>query len=186
MDDQLRVRQGRMAGIRARLNPAEGVDWEQVYAEELPRVYNFFRYRVGDDRLAEDLTAATFERAWRAKDRYRRDRGAFATWLFSIARREAIDHFRARRDEAPLDALGNLADERPTPEQAASHADDLTRLRALLNDLPARDQELIALKYGAGLTNRAIAQLTGLTESHFATILHRAVSRLRAEWESDK
>ena len=39
---------------------AEEIDWEALYKEYLPRVYNFLRYRVGDELLAEDLTAATF------------------------------------------------------------------------------------------------------------------------------
>lgn len=37
---------------------AVAVDFEAFYQSELPRVYNFFWYRVGDDQIAEDLTAA--------------------------------------------------------------------------------------------------------------------------------
>ncbi len=48
-------------------------DWDQVYAEQLPRVLNFFRYRLGNTADVEDLTARTFEKAWRARHRYRRD-----------------------------------------------------------------------------------------------------------------
>ena len=58
---------------------------------------------------------------------------------------------------------------------------DFARLSALLTHLEARERELVALKYGAGLTNRAIAELTGLSESNVGTILHRVVTRLRAE-----
>jgi len=75
----------------------EEVDWESVYAEALPRVYNFFRYRVGDETLAEELTAAVFEKAWRARDRYRRDLSTFSTWLLTIARHLATDYFRKKR-----------------------------------------------------------------------------------------
>jgi DNA-directed RNA polymerase specialized sigma24 family protein len=42
-------------------------NWDAVYAEQLPRVYNFFRYRLGNDALAEDLTSRTFEKAWAAR-----------------------------------------------------------------------------------------------------------------------
>ena len=63
---------------------AEEIDWEAAYKEYLPRVYNFFRYRVGDRALAEDLTAATFEKAWRGRSRFRHDLSAFSTWLFTI------------------------------------------------------------------------------------------------------
>jgi len=48
--------------------------------------------------------------------------------------------------------------------------------------LSEREQELIALKYGAELDNRQIAKLTGLTESNVGTILHRAVLTLRRQW----
>ena len=78
-------------------------DWEQVYAEQLPRVLNFFRYRLGDTADAEDLTARTFEKAWRARHGYRRDVAGFATWLLTIARNVAIDHLRARQRHEPLE-----------------------------------------------------------------------------------
>ena len=67
-------------------------DWETVYAEHLPRVYNFFRFRIGDCADVEDLTSATFEKAWRARHRYRRDLSGFATWLLTIARNVATDY----------------------------------------------------------------------------------------------
>ena len=60
---------------------------------------------------------------------------------------------------------------------------DYARLSILLSQLADRDRELVALKYGAGLTNRAIAGLSGLSESNVAVILHRAVQTLREEWE---
>jgi len=76
------------------ISPAQEVDWAVVYQAELPRLYNFFRYRVGDDRVAEDLTAETFEKAWRNRRRYRHDLSAFSTWLFTIAKHVAADYFR--------------------------------------------------------------------------------------------
>jgi DNA-directed RNA polymerase specialized sigma24 family protein len=36
-------------------------DWDAVYAEQLPRVYNFLRYRVANNAVAEELTSRTFE-----------------------------------------------------------------------------------------------------------------------------
>ncbi len=38
-------------------------DWNAVYQRELPRIYNYFRYRFGDNAIAKDLTSATFEKA---------------------------------------------------------------------------------------------------------------------------
>lgn len=169
------------AKVWARAVPAVEVDWDAVYAEQLPGVYNFFRYRVGDGAVAEDLTSITFEKAWRARNRYRRDLGGFATWLLAIARNVAVDHFRATRAHAPLEEAAGVATG-TTPEDLAERRSDLDRLGRLLETLPARERELIAFKYGAGITNRAIARMTGLSESNVGTLLHRTVQTLRARW----
>jgi RNA polymerase sigma-70 factor (ECF subfamily) len=157
-------------------------DWEQVYAEQLPRVLNFFRYRLGDTPDVEDLTARTFEKAWNARHRYRRDVAGFATWLLTIARNVAIDHLRARHVHEPLDEAAGVPAADVTPEQRLLQHSEAERLAALLETLPARQRELIAMKYGAGMTNRAIARATGLSESNVGTTLHRAVESLRVRW----
>jgi RNA polymerase sigma-70 factor (ECF subfamily) len=164
--------------------PATEADFAVLYRAELPRVYNFFRYRVGDGPLAEDLTSETFEKAWRNRARYNRDLAAFTTWLFTIARRVAVDHFRRHRPEVALADVAHLTDDETMEDQTQKQA-DFARLSALLARLADRDRELVALKYGAGLTNRTIAGLTRLSESNVGVILHRALQALRAEWESN-
>jgi RNA polymerase sigma-70 factor (ECF subfamily) len=157
------------------------VDWDALYAEQLPRVYNFFRYRCANPADAEDLTSITFEKAWRGRDRFRRDKGSFTTWLFTIARNAAIDHFRAHTPSVPLDEAAAVA-AIGTPEDETLLRSDARRLTDLLPTLSDRDRELIALKYGAGMTNREIARAMGLSESNVGTILHRAVQALRERW----
>jgi RNA polymerase sigma-70 factor (ECF subfamily) len=87
------------------------VDWEAVYAEQLPRVYNYFRFRTGNAWLAEDLTAQTFERAWRARATYRPERGDTGPWLLAIARNVAHSHHR--RGPSPERSLEGA--DRPSP-----------------------------------------------------------------------
>jgi RNA polymerase sigma-70 factor (ECF subfamily) len=159
------------------------VDWDEVYTAYLPCVYNFFVYRVQDTHLAEDLTATTFLRAWSSRERYRQDLGAFSTWVFTIARRVAADHFKQQRPMISLEQLPFLPDGTAPPEEVIQQAQMLTRLQALLQSLPIREQELIALKYGAGLNNRQIAQLMQLSESNVGTILSRVIHKLRHQWE---
>lgn len=161
----------------------DALDWDAVYREELPRVYNFHRYRVFDQATAEDLTSVTFEKAWRARDRYRKDRAAVSTWLLSIARNVAIDHFRRVKSRPEVPLGDQEVPDRVTPEDEAARRADRQRLRSLVDGLAPRERELVALKYGAGATNRAISKLTGLSESNVGTILHRTMAALRAEWD---
>ncbi len=158
------------------------VDWEGLYREELPRIYNFFRYRVGDGTVAEDLTSTTFEKAWRFRHQYRRDTSAFSTWLFAIARNVAVDYFRQHRAHVPLEEAYQVPDQQDL-ESAALRRLQFRELSALMNQLPDRERDLLSLKYGSGLTNREIAKATGLNESNIGTILHRTVEKLRVQWD---
>ena len=159
---------------------AEELDWDAVYADQAPRVFNYFRFRLGREADVEDLTARTFEKAWRARAQYRRDLAGFSTWLFKIAENVRID-FQRSKQHLPIDAVEEPAAD-GTPETDAERESDLQRLSRLTRDLPDRERELIALKYGAGINNRQIAQLTGLSESNVGTILHRVVQTLRSRW----
>ncbi len=158
------------------------VDWNAVYRQELPRVYNYFRYRLGDNATAEDLTSATFEKAWRAREKYKRDLAAFSTWLFTIARNVATDHLRTHRALVSFDAL--RAQPAPdSPHATYARTSDIKQLGALLEQLPAHEREVVALKYGAELNNREIAKQLGMSESNVGTTLHRVVNKLRREWD---
>jgi RNA polymerase sigma-70 factor, ECF subfamily len=162
--------------------PSSGeADWDAVYAEHLPRIYNYFRFRLAAEADVEDLTARVFEKAWSARDRYRRDLAAFSTWLYRIAQNVSVDYLRSRRTHAPLEAALEVVADR-TPADDEERRSDLARLAALTATLPDRERDLIALRYGAGLSNRAIAPLVGLTESNVGTILHRTVQTLRSRW----
>jgi RNA polymerase sigma-70 factor (ECF subfamily) len=159
------------------------LDWDTVYWEHLPRVYKYFCYQVGDIALAEDLTATTFVKAWRARREYNPSRGALTTWLLTIARNTATDYYRRERMNLPLETVRlPVTEERPV-EEALEAAQDIVRLNTLLGQLAPRERELIALKYGAGMTNRAMARLLDMSESSVGSALYRAIRWLRAAWE---
>lgn len=156
------------------------LDWDRIYLELAPRVYNYVRFRTGSHRDAEDLTSRTFEKAWGARARYSERRSGISTWLFRIAQNVCIDYARARRAEVAFEETTVITDD--TPERQMERGSDLARLAALTRGFSNRDRELLALKYGAVFTNREIAKLTGLSESNVGTLLHRLVQTLRSQW----
>ncbi len=156
--------------------------WAAVYAEYLPRVYNYFNYWVSDAMTAEDLTAIVFEKAWRNRQRYQANLGAFSTWLFTLARNVARDYFRQPQREVRLEEA-STCEVQDSIEEALTRRENRARLRVWLAQLAPRERELITLKYGAGLTNREIARLTKYSETNVGTILHRVVGQLRKQWE---
>jgi RNA polymerase sigma-70 factor (ECF subfamily) len=150
-------------------------DFARVYDEHVWRIYGFFAYRVGDREAAEDLTQATFERALRAWSRFDPRRGSERTWLFAIARNLLIDHHRRRSEaweplaEEHLEAVGG------PDERFASTFD----LEPALAQLPPRDREILALRYGGDLSGPEIATLLGLTLANVQQIASRSLRKLR-------
>jgi RNA polymerase sigma factor (sigma-70 family) len=165
---------------RAVVEPAA---FAAIYDHYFPRVYNYVRYRVRDVQTADDITAQIFERALTNIGRFRPERAPFAAWLFAIARNAVTDHLRAekRRRWLSLDVLRDRIGSGPQPEEAAVRGESFAELLAAVARLSDRERDLIALKFGAGLTNRRIAGLTGLGESNVGVILYRAMRRLRGE-----
>jgi RNA polymerase sigma factor (sigma-70 family) len=160
---------------------AESINWKDVYDHLLPRVFHFFFYKVGDKLIAEELTAITFEKAWVSRENYKQDVGAFQFWVFGIAQKVAVDHFRRNRNEVPLDAVDIPS--RQNVEQEVELQVEYERLASILTTLSERERLLVSLKYGAELNNREIARQAGLSESNVGTILFRAVKKLREEWQ---
>lgn len=162
----------------------EDVDWDVTYRELLPKVYHFFCYQTGDTDIAEDMTATTFERAWRGRTRFKRRLGDFSSWLFGIARNVFIDYVRSNQNKISIDDV-NLQSKNEALESGVERKNDFERLRVLLIQLDERERILISLKYGAGFTNREISKMMNLSESNVGTILHRVVTRLRNQWKDE-
>lgn len=159
------------------------VDWDRLYWEQSPRLYNFFRYRTGDSEAAKDLTSRTLMKAWRYRENYKNQLGVFEAWLFQIARNVAIDYLRETA-KAPLPLVDEMMADFSLEAEVQKRL-DARRLSELLNRLPEREQEIIALKFGAEMNNRQIAKVLDLGESNVGTIIHRSIQKLRQEWEFD-
>ncbi len=152
-----------------------------LYDRYFLRVYNYVRYRVPDTPTAEDLTAEIFTRALAKLDTFSPRRGAFASWLFAIARNTVNGyHRRAKlRRLLPLSAARNLPAPAPSPPEHSERKAQRERLLEALGQLSPRERDLLGLRYAAGLRHARIARLTGLSESNVAVIIHRALHKLK-------
>ena len=152
--------------------------FEALYRSSRDDVYAYACTLLRDPAGAEDVTALAFERAFRRRRSFDRRRGEERAWLFGIARNAALDELRRRRRLATL--LTDPEDDRATgPEDDAEEALRRTAVRAALQGMSARDRELIALKFHAGLSNAELAKVLGVSESNAGTILHRTIEKLR-------
>lgn len=152
--------------------------FEGLYRDCRDDLYAYVRGLLRDASAAEDVTALAFERAFRRRRSFDPKRGTRRAWLFGIARNAALDELRRRNRQA------ELPDDAADPDAAdpADSADVALRRAALrkgMGTLKARERELVALKFFAGLSNAEIAAVIGTSESNAGTRLHRVIEKLR-------
>ncbi len=159
-------------------SPRRGeLDFERLYRSSRDDDYAYAAGLLRDRAAAEDVTAAAFERAYRKRSRFNAERGSARAWLFGIARNAALDELRRRGRQAELST--DPVDVASFPDCGDQRSELRLLLDGALGKLEARERELIALKFFAGLSNAEIGRVIGTSASNAGTKLHRTMDKLR-------
>lgn len=146
------------------------------------RVFRYALARLGNPADAEDAAEETFLKMVQAIGRYQVREGVpFGAWLFRIARNEVALHYRRRRGRGPAEPLEealHAAGGDPTADVERKLL--LEEARRAIGRLPEAQQQVIALRLGAGLSTAEIAQVLGKREGNVRVLQHLALSKLRA------
>jgi RNA polymerase sigma-70 factor (ECF subfamily) len=150
-----------------------------LYERHAPAVYRYLLLRSSDAELAEDLSQDVFEKAMDALGGLR-DPASLRAWLMRIAHHRLVNHWsrkERRPDKTPLDALPPGAEAAEMPDHSLESR--LSTEALMLRRLSEREQELLALRFAAGLPMRQIAAQLGCTEAAARQLQYRALKRLR-------
>jgi RNA polymerase sigma factor (sigma-70 family) len=160
----------------ARLEAAVG-DFEAIYREHHAATYRYAVALSGNVADAADITSETFERAFRAIASGGGPKGDVRAWLFVVARRIGTDRWRrlTRRSR-------NLHP--PTASDDLGDANSRIWLEQLVQVLPVRQREVIALRYMKDLSDDQIGRILGLSESGVRSLVARAIATLREHPEA--
>jgi len=143
---------------------------------------------VGDRAVGEEVLQEAYWRVWNQAESYDPAKGPLRPWLFSIARRQALDVLRrqsvrpaAARDDSEarrLETAPALDEDVPVAvEQAIAAA----QLRGALDQLSAEQKRVLELAYFGGLTRQEIAQVTGTPLGTVHTRARLGLQALRAK-----
>ena len=160
-----------------------------LYHRYVGRIHAFAHRRTWTREAAEDVTAATFERAYRNLERFDPDGAGFGPWLYRIAANELVDHYRREgrsRSRRGQRALRALADEHTVDDlDGIEREEDVRLMLSALDKLRPRYQEALTLRYLADLSADDAAEAMGCTKPVLAVTLHRALGALRRAIEVD-
>lgn len=101
----------------------------------------------------------------------------------TVSLQESLD---TGKDDSAL-TLSDLLQDTACMEETCEKKDDAARLRDLIEALPARERQLVLLRYGLGgqppLTQSETAQLLGISRSYVSRLETHALEQIRAQWE---
>ena len=156
------------------------------WLEEFKGPLHSFLRRMAGDSAADDLFQEVFVKALGAAKTYE-DRKRPAAWLFTIARRLALDHLRRARPEVSLDQSAEegaswaetLPGKDPRPEAELESGETNARIMAAIDSLPLDQREVFLLREHGGLSFKEISGALGIPLNTALGRMHYAVAKLR-------
>src|SRR5438093_10136141 len=179
VDEQRRSRE---AELVRRAQAGDRPAFEQLYRDNVGRVYALCFRMAGTADLAEELAQDVFVRAWEKLGTFRGD-SAFSSWLHPLTVNVALTERRSRRRRtARVMTTDDLAPfEKPTRAPGPEAGLDLEKALATL---PPGARSVFVLHDVEGYRHHEIAALTGVAEGTSKAQLHRARRMLREALQS--
>ena len=156
--------------------------FDDFYGRHSRQAYGLAVRILGDRPLAEDAVQEAFINVWRTASRFDAERGAPATWLFTLVHRRSVDAVR-RQQKHTYDTIDRRHENAEEPD--FGDLDFSPRaVRAQLALLPRHERELLAWAHYEGLTQSEIAVRTGLPLGTVKSRMFQAYGKLRAAFGS--
>ena len=145
-----------------------------VAKDHLDEVYRYLVFLTADPVLAEDLTAETFEKAFRSWKRFDPRRGGEKAWLCQLARSRALDYFRSevRRRRRETEASGRQPVSEALCEGLSPELDNALR------SLSAAEREVVVLRVVLELSAAETARILRIGRTACSMRLARALQKL--------
>jgi RNA polymerase sigma-70 factor (ECF subfamily) len=152
-----------------------------LYLRYAEPVFRYLYSRLGNVHEAEDLTAQTFLAAFESFKSFRQE-GHFSSWLFTIARNKAMDHFRGRKDATPIDDLHEIPSG-SDPLNAVIQSEQAAALSKLIRELPEEERELLRLRFLAEMSFPEMAHFLHRNDEAVKKTVYRLLARLHDRLE---
>ncbi len=154
--------------LMARVAARDSAAFELLYDRHAAVVLGIAVKIVADRAVGEEVLQETYWRLWTQAASFDAAKGPLRAWLYSIARRQALDVLRrqsVRPAAARDDSEARRLETAPAPDEdvpaAAEQAIAAAQLRGALDQLSAEQKRVLELAYFGGLTRQEIAQVTG-------------------------
>jgi RNA polymerase sigma factor (sigma-70 family) len=156
-----------------------GASFEALYRQRYRDVYRYALLMLRSAEDAEDVTGEAFQRAYAAWDSGHGPSGQALPWLLLITRRLVIDRTRRRRLLSWLPLAGLQPSHEPVDQADTGRAEFWLWFERFARELPARQREVLILRYQRDLDDPQIGEILGISASAVRSLVARACATLR-------
>lgn len=140
--------------------------FEQIVKKYLKPVYNFIFQLTSDSSSHDDLTQITFIKAWKNLEKFDQNRN-FKTWLFTIAKNTAYDHFKKKKtipfsffeNEDGYSKLEEISEDKISPDEILMRADSAKTLEKAIKKIPANYRIILIMRYKDDFSLQEISEI---------------------------
>lgn len=158
-----------------------------LYETYLDGIYRFIYLRVEDQQTAEDITSDVFVKAWEKLDKYQFRGVPFRAWLFRIARNAVIDHYRTRKEMAPLEAITGVKDETTmSVSERVGLSLEADKVLESMRELTGDQRNVLTLKLVHGFNTQEVAKALGKRQGAVRALQMRGLQALAKIIETGK
>ncbi|WP_163101038.1 RNA polymerase sigma factor SigX [Peribacillus alkalitolerans] len=164
--------------------------FQDLYEKYHHDVFQFLFYMVKNRETAEDLVQEVYIRVYKSHQKFE-GKSSERTWLYSIARNAAIDHFRKQKSwkQRLMENFDwdkqQIKDEHPIPEEIALQKEEIQWIYKSLDECTVDQRSVIILRYIQSLSISETAEVLGWTESKVKTTQHRALKAVKKILEAN-
>ena len=179
-DRDRQIRNQRLAMLLSACALHDRNAFADLYQLTAPNLYGVVLRILNSEAWAQDCLQEAYVRIWNNAERYRPSLAAPMTWMTTIARNQALDQLRRRREVA-LDgqAVADTTASDLPPLEGLMRSEAGRLLKQCLEQLGERQREMIALAYFRGLTHDQLARLSGTPLGSVKTWIRRGLETLR-------
>jgi RNA polymerase sigma-70 factor (ECF subfamily) len=168
---------------------AEPLAFGELYETYYSRIFGYVLRRTANLQLAQDITSEVFFKTLKGLSKFNWQGISFSSWLYRIAANEIANSYRRSvKDYQYLQSVRTspLSQEYISAEQELRKNEEYRNLQEGISRLPAKYQEVIALKYFEDKEIREIAEIMKKPEGTIKSLLHRGIEKLRIILSQDE
>lgn len=159
--------------------------FEKLYSKYHDQIFRYVYQRMDDKDIAHDVTSQVFLKSMNNLKKFKYKGVPFSAWLFRIASNEVVQYYKDKKSERTVQIQTDYIQD-IVANESELRREQLSLVIEEIAELPAKELELIELRYFEKRPFKEISQILNITESNAKVRIHRIVAKLKQALKNNR